>query len=46
MRWLEIDYLRRQANMTGDSTVAMQRALLQDSIVNADLPCFPGFMLR
>jgi hypothetical protein len=46
MAWLEIDFLRRKALDLGDVDTAARRALVQDKIVSADLPCFPGFELR
>jgi hypothetical protein len=46
MRWLEVDHLRRTAINAGDGDTASRRALLQDEIVSADVPCFPGFTLQ
>lgn len=43
MAWIELDHHKRQLQ---DPRVAAQTALLQDGIVNQNMKCFPGFVLR
>lgn len=45
MKWLELDYRRRELLGQGYTGSARAVALQQDLIVSGDMPCFPGFML-
>lgn len=45
MKWLELDYRRRELLGQGHAGSASAVALQQDLIVSGDMPCFPGFTL-
>lgn len=46
MKWLELDYRRRELLGQGYTGSAAAVALQQDLIVSGDMPCFPNFELR